>query len=262
VSADVLDRITAAVRSRLEAEPPAADLERRARAVVAASGGRRSLHAALARPGIRIIAECKRRSPSAGELRAALDPAGLAGDYEEGGAAAISVVTEPDFFGGDPAWVGAVRARVSLPVLRKDFLVSRRQLFESALLGADAVLLIVRIVSDHELAAMVALAAELGLEVLLEVHDDGELERALTTPARLIGVNARNLRTFEVDMARATELLRLIPESHVAVAESGISSPAAVRALLGSGVRSFLVGEYLLRAEDPRHAVEELVRCA
>jgi indole-3-glycerol phosphate synthase len=248
VSGDLLARITASVRARLAAEAPAADLER--------------LRAALASPGIRVIAECKKRSPSAGELRRALDPVSLAQAYRDGGAAAISLVTERDFFAGDPAWLPAVRAAVELPLLRKDFLVTPRQLFETVLLGADAVLLVAEILGAEELPAMTSLARDLGLEVLLEVHRAAELERALATSASVIGVNARDLSTFAIDRAAAADLLRAIPADRVAVAESGIDGPAAVGRLAAAGVRSFLVGEHLLRAEDPGRAVAELVRCA
>jgi indole-3-glycerol phosphate synthase len=259
----VLDDIVAAVRARLAARPAPSDLEERARSAAAAraADGRRSLRAALAAPGVRIIAECKRRSPSAGVLRNAFDPVELARLYERGGAAAVSVVTEPDFFAGDPAWIAAIRGASSLSVLRKDFIVGERQLFESVTYGADAVLLLARLLDDARLSRLLVVCGELGLEALVETHDEGELERALATPARLVGVNARDLRTFEVDVTRAAELARRVPDERIAIVESGIAGPGTVAALVAAGVRRFLVGEYLLRSGDPAAALKGLVGC-
>ena len=260
---DVLTRITDAVRDRLEREPAAAGLEPAARVAAAgrAAAGRRSLRAALAAAGVRVIAECKRRSPSQGWLRQPFDPVELARAYEAGGAAAISVVTEPEFFAGRPESVAAVRGAVTLPVLQKDFLLVPRQLFEAVLLGADAVLLIARVLPGTRLGEMLALAAELGLETLVEVHDAGELERVLALDAPVVGVNARDLASFGVDLVAAAALARRVPEERIAVIESGVSSPDDVRRLLAAGARRFLVGEHLVRSADPRAALAELLAC-
>ena len=258
---DVLEQILDTVWDRLAREPEPVGLQRRAReaAGVRRRGGRRSLRAALAAPGVRIIAECKRRSPSAGLLRQPFEPIALARAYEQGGAAAISVVTEAQFFAGQPGWVPAVRQNVSLPVLQKDFFLSQRQLAEAAILGADAVLLIVRALRGGQLAELLAAAGELELEALVEVHDREDLERALELPAPLVGINARNLGTFAVDLERAAALAALVPPERIVVLESGIGGAEDVRRLGRSGLRQFLVGERLLRAADPREAVRELV---
>ncbi len=263
MSGDVLVEIVAAVQERLAREPEPAGLWQRAReaAGVRRRGGRRFLAAALAEPGVRVIAECKRRSPSAGWLRPEFDPVALARAYQAGGAAAISVVTEPQFFAGQPGWIPLVRQAVSLPVLRKDFLISVRQLAESVLLGADAVLLITRCLPGLLLPELVAVAAELELEVLLEVHDASDLERALATPAPLIGINSRDLRTFRVDLDGAVKLAAQVPAGRTVVLESGIDGAASLAPLLASGLRHFLVGGALVRAADPEAAVAELVAC-
>ena len=258
---DVLARIIDAVWDRLAREPEPVGLQRRAReaAGVRRRGGGRSLHAALTAPGVRVIAECKRRSPSAGLLRQPFDPVALARAYEAGGAAAISVVTEAQFFAGQPGWVPAVRQNVSLPVLQKDFFLSQRQLAEAAILGADAVLLIVRALRGGQLAEMLAAAAELELETLVEIHDRADLERALEIPIRLIGINARDLATFRVDLEHAAALAALVPADRVVVLESGIGGAEDVQRLGRSGLRQFLIGERLLRAADPGAAVREMV---
>jgi indole-3-glycerol phosphate synthase len=260
---DVLERIAAAVRDRLARHPAPADLERRAGEAAAARAkeGRRSMLASLRAPGVRIIAECKRCSPSAGVLREPFDPLGLARAYAAGGAAAISIVTEPEFFSGQSDWVALVRAAVPPPVMQKDFLLAPRQLYEAVLLGADAVLLIARILPGARLGEMLAIAGDLGLEALVEVHDERELERALAVPARLVGINARDLRSFAVDVDAAAGLAAQVPSDRVAVLESGIGGAADVRRLSARGMRRFLVGEHLLRAAEPEAALRELVAC-
>ena len=258
---DILVRITEAARQRLAQQAPPTDLESRARDAAAKGGGarRRSLHAALVQPGVRVIAECKRRSPSKGWLHEPFDPARLSRAYEAGGAAALSVVTEPEFFAGEAGWVPLLRREVRLPVMQKDFFLGPRQLFEATLLGADAVLLIARILPGEALAEMLALAAELGLEALVEVHDEGDLDRVLAVTAPLEGVNARDLRTFGVDREAAAELAAGVPADRVAVLESGIGGPADVATLVERGFRRFLVGEHLVRSGDPRAALAELL---
>ena len=257
---DILDRIVLAARARLAAAPPAPGRTDTARAA-AAGCPRRSLRAALEAPGVRVIAECKRRSPSRGSLREPFEPERLAVAYARGGAAALSVVTEPEFFAGDGRWVAAVRAATELPVLRKDFFLAAEQLADAALGGADAVLLIARILPGKALAEMAAAAGEFGLETVVEVHDEAELERAASTPAAMIGVNARDLATFAVDLGSAVELAAKAPADRVAIVESGVSSREDVRAMVARGQRRFLVGEHLLRSADPEAALAELVSC-
>ena len=261
--ADVLVQITDAVRERLAHEPPPVGLEQRAReaAGVRRRGGRRSLLAALAAPGVRVIAECKRRSPSAGWLRQPFEPLELVRAYAAGGAAALSIVTEPRFFAGQAGWVPVARQVVAVPVMQKDFLLAPSQLHEAVILGADAVLLIARVLPGGLLAEMLTVAEELGLEVLLELHDERDLERALELRAPLLGVNSRDLRTFRADADAAAALAARVPPDRVVVMESGIAGPDDVRRMLGRGLRHFLVGEHLLRAADPAAALAALVAC-
>jgi indole-3-glycerol phosphate synthase len=263
MSGDVLSRIADAVRERLDREPPALGLERRALEAAGARrrGAGRSLLAALQPAGIRVIGECKHRSPSAGVLREPFDAVALARAYQAGGAAAISVVTEPEFFGGHAAWVGLVRQQVTVPVLQKDFFVSQRQLQEAVVLGADAVLLIVRILPDGLLREMAVAAGELGLEYVLEIHNLKDLERALSVPGPIVGVNARDLRTLEVNLDAAATLALRVPEDRLPLVESGIGGPADVRALGARGLSRFLIGEYLVVHADPETAMAELTTC-
>jgi indole-3-glycerol phosphate synthase len=261
---DILVQITDAVRERLAQAPAPPGLENRAReaAGIRRREGRRSLLAALGAPGIRVIAECKRRSPSKGWLRHPFEPTELARAYETGGAAAISVVTEPKFFAGQAGWVPAVRRAVALPVLQKDFLLVPRQLFEATILGADAVLLIARALPGALLAEMLATAEELGLEALVEAYDGRDLDRIVALPARLVGINSRDLGSFVVDLEAAGRLAARVPLDRVVVMESGVGGAGDVRAASKAGLRRFLVGEHLLRSADPGAAVAELVACA
>jgi indole-3-glycerol phosphate synthase len=202
-----------------------------------------------------VIAEVKRRSPSKGDLADIPDPAALAAEYAEGGAAAISVLTEQRRFGGSLEDLRSVREAVDVPILRKDFIVEPYQLLEARLAGADLALLIVAALDGQTLAALHDQARELGLTVLVEVHDEAETERAIDLGAELIGVNARNLRTLEVDPTTFGRLAPLVPEDRVLVAESGIAGPADVERYVGEGARVVLVGEALVRDGDPRAAV-------
>lgn len=208
--------------------------------------------------GYRIIAECKRRSPSKGILRAEYDPAVHARAYADAGASAISVLTEPTFFDGDPDHLRQVRAAVSLPLVRKDFVVSEYQLYEAVALGADAVLLIVGALSPVELARLIAAASAIGLAALVEVHDGEELARAIDAGARVIGVNSRNLRTLSVDLSVLDDVARAMPPHVMAVAESGIRSTADLSRLSAAGYHAFLVGERLIGQPDPGAALREL----
>ncbi len=258
---DVLAAIVRAVETRLARRPAEPDLEAqalRARARREREGSR-SLRKALAAPGLSIIAECKRKSPSAGVLRDPFDPVALAVAYAQGGARAISVVTEPDFFGGDPSWIGSVRRAVSLPVLRKDFIISPRQLLETAVLGADAVLLIARILDDRMLQTLVQLASELGLEVLLELFIDEDPSRAVEAAVPMIGVNARNLKTFDIDLRAVERLGAVLPSGRPWVAESGIHGADDLQRLAAAGYDGFLIGEHLVTSVDPASEVHTLL---
>lgn len=217
----------------------------------------RSLHAALLAPGRRFLAEVKRASPSRGDIGAIPDPALLATQYERGGAAAISVLTEPSHFKGSLDDLAAVRARVSVPVLRKDFLVDPWQAWESRAAGADAALLIVAALPGKRLREMASALTEAGLEALVEVHDARELEAALSAGVPIVGVNARDLRTLKVDLSVSETLGARIPRGVAAVAESGIKSLADVQRLERAGFRAFLVGEALVASGDPARTLQE-----
>jgi indole-3-glycerol phosphate synthase len=217
--------------------------------------------ARLGRPDVvNVIAECKRRSPSKGLLRAEYEPAAIARAFERAGAAAISVLTEPAFFDGSLSDLERVGRTVSVPILRKDFVVDEYQLVEARAAGASAVLLIAAALDDRCLERLHRAAASLGLASLVEVHERGELDRALEAGAGIIGVNARNLRTLEVSPDLVLALAGSIPSHVIAVAESGIRSAADIRALREAGYDAFLVGERLMRAEDPGDALGELMR--
>jgi indole-3-glycerol phosphate synthase len=207
-----------------------------------------------------IIAEVKLRSPSAGDLRPGADPVAIAKAYERAGAAAVSVLTDATFFGGDLAHLQAVRAKALVPVLRKDFLLDEYDVFRGRAAGADAVLLIVTLLPPERLGAMLALAHELGMEALVEAHDEDELRVALDAGARLVGVNNRDLRTLAVDPGRAARLRPLVPRDRIFVAESGVRTVADVAALAAIEADAVLVGETLMRAADPAAALQALHR--
>jgi indole-3-glycerol phosphate synthase len=219
----------------------------------------RGFAAALARPGIAVIAEFKRRSPSAGMLREQPDLGALVRAYERGGASALSVLTEQPNFGGSLEDLSLARSLCELPVLRKDFVVDEYQLLEARLAEADAVLLIVAALSDADLAALHTAACALGLDVLVEIHDHEELRRALELDARLIGVNNRDLRDFTVDMQRTLSLRDAIPDGVIVVSESGIATAEQLQLLERERVDAVLVGESLMRASVPEHALRALL---
>jgi indole-3-glycerol phosphate synthase len=251
-----LDAILRAHRERVAADRRSAVALARA----AADGPAvRSFTGALRAPGLSVVAEIKRRSPSKGDLRSTLDPALLAKEYELGGAAALSVLTDADYFGGSPGDLAGARAACELPVLRKDFTVSEADVYDARAMGADAVLLIAAALDGGELASFHSLAVELGLTALVEVHDEDELARAIDAGASVIGVNQRDLRTFEVDTARAVRVAQAIPAGVIKVAESGIHGAADAAALHGAGYDAILVGEHLVTSGDPTGAVRELV---
>jgi indole-3-glycerol phosphate synthase len=258
--ADVLETIVAATRRIVEVRAerePLHEIERRA---ARRSTPPRSLRAALGRSDrVNVIAECKRRSPARGVLRPVYDPAALAAGYQAAGAAAISVLTEPTFFDGAIEHLEAVRTRVDLPLLRKDFVVSEYQLLEARAAGADAVLLIVAALAPRDLAALHARASSLGLDVLVEVHDVSELQAAVDAGARVIGVNNRNLRSLEVNLSASEDVMARMPRGVVAVSESGLRSADDLVRLRSIGYSGFLIGERFMAAEDPGAALRELL---
>lgn len=253
----ILDRIAATKRVEVEAlRARAAELRRTAEGAPPA----RRFADAVRRPDeVTVIAEYKRRSPSAGNIAEGRLPEQVARAYEQGGAAALSVLTDETYFGGSLDDLRAARAATTLPVLRKDFVADALQVWEARAAGADAVLLIVRMLDDARLRDHVALAAELGFAALVEVHDATELERALAAGAGLVGINNRDLDTFGTDLDVALTLAHRVPEDVVLVAESGIRSGADVARLGEAGVDAVLVGESLMRAPDIRVAVRDLV---
>jgi indole-3-glycerol phosphate synthase len=255
-----LSDLVAEVRRGLAAEPPDHDaLERGASAASPARDLAETLRRASAADGVALIAEVKRASPSAGTIASDADPAAQAAAYLAAGAAAISVLTEPCHFGGSIDDLRAVRAAVDCPVLRKDFLVHPDQLLDARAAGADTVLLIVSCLADDELGEMLAASRALGMEPLVETHSDLDLDRALATDAEVVGVNARDLESLDVDVPLALERLARIPSDRIAVFESGVRARADVAAAVDAGASAILVGESLMRAPDPGAAVRALI---
>ncbi len=220
----------------------------------------RGFRAALAgRPQLGVISEVKRRSPSKGDLNIALDPAELADAYERGGASCLSVLTDEEFFGGSVADLQAARAACSLPVLRKDFTISEHDVLDARIMGADCVLLIAAALQRSELIAFHDLAVSVGLDVLVEIHDEVELEVALAAGATLVGVNQRDLVTFQVDHERAVRMGGVMPDEVVKVAESGVRGPVDAADLHAAGYHAVLVGETLVTSGDPAAAIQALI---
>lgn len=257
---DLLRTVVAAARRTVEVRKAARPMGQLERSVTRTPLGGAFEAALRGGPGLRVIAECKRRSPSRGILREAYDPAAHARAYADAGAAAVSVITEPTFFDGAPEHLAAVRAAVSVPLLRKDFVITQYQLVEAAALGADAVLLIVAALDAAALKGLLNAAGALGLAALVEVHDAHELRRAHEAGAGLIGVNSRNLRTLAVDRGVLETLARELPAGALAVAESGLGSHDDLVRLAGLGYGAFLVGERLITQPDPGAALRDLVR--
>jgi indole-3-glycerol phosphate synthase len=254
--------------ARLAHDPGPRTLEDMARRSPTARDFRGALQGRIA-----IVSEVKRKSPSKGTLLEGADPGALSALYEAHGASAVSVLTDRNFFGGDLADLEAVKTRVGLPVLRKDFLIDPIQVHESRAAGADAVLLIVRILGDEELDSLLRCAEEHGMAALVEVHTEVELSRALRAGATAIGVNSRDLETFTVDLARAREIFRHVPGGVIAIAESGIATEEDIAALAKAGYRAFLIGEALVTSPSPgdtlrrfldaaRHAAGEASLCS
>jgi indole-3-glycerol phosphate synthase len=213
-----------------------------------------------ASPELKIIAEFKRASPSVGMIRSELSPADVACHYERGGACAISVLTDEEYFGGSIDDLSAVRSSTHLPVLRKDFIIDPIQIYQAAIAGADAVLLIVAALGDHSLGKLRNVGEdELGLDALIEVHTSEELRRALSAGAKIIGVNNRDLQTFEVSLSTSERLISEAPADCVMISESGLRSPEQLRHLHGLGFRGFLIGEQLMRAKNPEIALRDML---
>jgi len=230
----------------------------RAGAADAPRGFCRSMDLKIQSGAAAVIAEVKKASPSKGVLRDPFDPAAIATSYEKGGAACLSVLTDADFFQGSEAALKSARAASNLPVIRKDFIVDPYQVVEARAIGADCILLIAAALDDAEMQGLYNLATELGMDVLVEVHDAVELERSLALAPMLLGINNRDLRTFDVSLDTTIDLLSKIPTDTKVVTESGILKPEDVSLMRNAGVHSFLVGEAFMRAEDPGAALQEM----
>ena len=255
-----LDTILEVHRRAAAADPrPLDDLIEAARAEPPARGFAAALASA---GGLAVVAEVKKRSPSRGDLAPEAVPGVLAKAYADGGATCLSVLTDAEFFGGSPSDLGEARAATDLPVLRKDFTVSERDVCDARLIGADAVLLIVAALGDDELGRFLRLAADVGLDALVEVHDEAEVARALAAGATLVGVNQRDLSSFEVDTDRAVRVAGAIPNGVLRVAESGIRGPDDAARLAAAGYDAVLVGESLVTSDDPAAAVRALRACS
>lgn len=258
---DILKRILARKAEEVaerSARLPLAELQARMADASPPRGFADAVVARIAAGQSAVIAEIKKASPSKGVIRADFNPAAIARSYEIGGAACLSVLTDVDFFQGSDAYLQQARTACALPVLRKDFVVDAYQLHEARLLGADCVLLIVAALDDRQLCEFAFIAEDLGMDVLVEVHDMDELERALPVPARLLGVNNRNLRTFEVSLDNTLALKDMVPTDRIVVTESGILVPSDVTLMRDAGVNAFLVGEAFMRATDPGSALREM----
>ncbi|WP_371180539.1 indole-3-glycerol phosphate synthase TrpC [Xanthomonas sacchari] len=261
MSSDILRTILARKADEIaerSARVPLTELVARAEAMPPTRGFARALQAAIANGDPAVIAEVKKASPSKGVIRPDFHPADIAVSYEFGGAACLSVLTDEDFFQGHDRYLQQARDACTLPVLRKDFTIDPYQVYEARTLGADCILLIVAALDDLQLAELSSLALQLGMDVLVEVHDIDELERALQVPAPLIGINNRNLRTFEVSLQTTLSMQNAVPRDRLLVTESGILGPDDVALMRGAGVHAFLVGEAFMRAEEPGEALRQL----
>ena len=257
----ILDKILARKREEVAAAKAARSLSA-VEARAHAAGPPRGLHAALSRPPgapVRVLAEIKRASPSAGAIRAGADPAAIAAEYEAAGASAISVLTDREFFDGDLTFLAACREAVAVPLLRKDFIVDAYQIAEARAAGADAVLLIVAALAKSQLVELLQAAAGYELDALVEVHDAREAETAIACGVQLLGVNHRDLRTFSIDMSLTGAIAPMLPPGTALVAESGIRNAADVKLLGAVGAHAVLVGEHLMRAASPGAALRELL---
>jgi len=260
ILSEILDRKRKIV-ARLRADPAAQGFRDRALAIRANATPHRLLRALESNfGGVKIIAEFKRRSPSAGTVRSDLSATDIATRYERAGACAISVLTDEEFFGGSILDLEAIRESTALPLLRKDFIIDEIQIYEAAAAGADAVMLIAAALDDGALAKLRATAEdELGLDAVVEVHTSEELRRAVRAGAKLIGVNNRDLRTFRTSLKTSEHLIAQAPRDRIMISESGLQNPKSLRHLRALGFRGFLIGEARMRAADPEAALRELI---
>src|SRR5262245_14079429 len=260
ILSEIVDRKREAV-AQLRADPASRDFRNRALATRADTAPHRLLRALESNPGaVKIIAEFKRRSPSAGTIRDDLSVTDVAACYERGGACAISVLTDEQYFGGSILDLGAIRANTALPLLRKDFIIDEIKIYEAAVVGADGVLLITAALDGGALTKLRATAEdELGLDVVIEVHTSEELRRAVRAGARIIGVNNRDLRTFRTSLQTSERLIAEAPRDRIMISESGLQDPNVLRHLQALRFRGFLMGEALMRARDPEAALRDLI---
>jgi indole-3-glycerol phosphate synthase len=261
VSSDILERILCVKREEIalaKAQQPVSVLRALALEAPPPRGFAAALRQRVARGESAVIAEVKKASPSKGVLREHFEPASIARSYELGGAACLSVLTDERFFHGCAAYLQQARAACALPVIRKDFIIDAQQVLEARAMGADAILLIVACLEDAQMAELEAQAISLGMDVLVEAHDGDELERALRLKTPLVGINNRNLRSFEVSLQTTLDLLPQVPPERLLITESGILAPADVARMRAAGVHGFLVGEAFMRAPEPGTALAQL----
>ncbi len=258
---DILQKILRTKQEEIAARSavrPLAQLAEEAASASPVRGFIQSMRQRIAAGDSAVIAEIKKASPSKGLIRADFDPPAIAASYEQGGAACLSVLTDAPYFQGHESYLQTARAACQLPVIRKDFIVDPYQVFEARAIGADCILLIVAALADAQMKDLYALATELGMDALIEVHDKDELERALRLNAPLIGINNRNLRTFETSLQTTIDLLPDVPEEVLLVTESSIHTQADVKLMRDHGVHAFLVGEAFMRAQDPGSELNKL----
>lgn len=259
---DILQRILADKRIEVDersARRPLAEVREAAEAAPAPRGFARALESSVANGNQAIIAEVKKASPSKGLIRADFDPVTIAAAYEAGGATCLSVLTDAPYFQGSSEYLIEARAACALPVLRKDFMIDPWQVYEARAIGADCILLIVAALEDSQMQALEDTAVALGMDVLVEVHDEAELARALCLRTPLLGINNRNLKTFDTTLQTTVSLAAQVPAERLVISESGIHSPADIRLLNDAGVHSFLIGESLMRQADPAQALRTLL---